>query len=191
MASIPEYLYSLDYTLFPTDLSGLPNPAAAAAGCGAAAAMWGSSTASTTDQDQEFMVPFYGSTSSSSSIGLENALSSLSSSPTDSLVSSSSLSSAAAAAALIASSTYFPEQIAGVSDGVVPTGPEILFSDYMRNYNNMVDNLHGISTGVQNFGAGYNNNGVFEVGEECCATSFLPEFKPISVVDGEKNWVCL
>ncbi|PON77161.1 CCT domain containing protein [Parasponia andersonii] len=195
-SSIPEYLYSsLDYTLFPTpdhhDLSALTIPAAAAAP-GGAAAMWG---APTSDQDQEFMIPFYGSSGSSSNIGLENALSSLSSSPTQSLVSSSSLSSA-----IMAASTSFPEEIGGVSDGVVAAGTgALLFSDHHDYYNmmrdyNMIENLHGINAGVhENFGGGgYNiNNGfIHEFGEECCATSFLPDFKPVSLLGaGQKSWL--
>ncbi|PON37610.1 CCT domain containing protein [Parasponia andersonii] len=188
-SSIPENLYSsLDYTLFPathdTELSGLPIPEAAAPG--GAAAMWGATnTNTTTDQDEEFMVQFH---DTSSNIGLENALSPLSWSPTDSLVFSSSLLSSGEAV-MAASTSFRPEQIGGVSDGVVAAGTgALLFSghhDYnmmMREYN-MFDNLHGISGGVhENFGGGgYNiNNGLIrEPGEECCATSFLPDFKKL------------
>ncbi|XP_024019158.1 uncharacterized protein LOC21399313 [Morus notabilis] len=163
MASIPEHFHSsLDhcYTLFPSDhLSGLPVPTAAAA-VGGGGAMWGG-------QD-DFMVPFYGE-----NIGLVDANNNLSSSPTESFMSSSS---------------SLPEQV-GISDGVVPA-----FSDYRSS----MMGLHGI-VGAQNFGGSYNTSCVnypqyvnangFEFGEECCATSFLPELiKPVGLVSAQKNW---
>ncbi|PON91778.1 LOW QUALITY PROTEIN: CCT domain containing protein [Trema orientale] len=187
-SSIPENLYSsLDYTLFPTphdnDLSGLPIPRNV--GC--------YTNTVTTDQDQEFMVPFH---DTSSNIGLENALSPLSWSPTDSLVSSLSLSSSSAAV-MAASTSFLPETIGGVSDGVAAAGTgALLFSDHhdynmmMRDYN-IFDNLHGISGGVhENFGGGgYNtNNGlIHELGEECCATSFLPDFKKLGMQSNQMH----
>ncbi|XP_062114900.1 uncharacterized protein LOC133828823 [Humulus lupulus] len=162
---------------------------------------------------RELLVPFYGgitstttttnnTASSSSTInnyGFEN--NALSSSPTDSLVSSTS--SLSPAFMVSAAAAAFPEQsIVGVADGgagFVPAagaGAGALYShDYLSGFSNIIsnDHLHGFSAEVHNYG-GYNNNsinGFVEFGDQdSCATSFLPEFKPVGLVAaGDQNWL--
>ncbi|GMN56529.1 hypothetical protein TIFTF001_025638 [Ficus carica] len=161
MASIPDHFYSsADYCYtFPYDQLS-GLPVPSALAAGG-----GGGGAAMWGPQEDFLVPFCGE-----NMGLVDAATALStSSPAESFMSSSSSS--------------LPEQL-GFSDGVVTA-----FSDYRSS----MMGLHGNGiAGVQNFGGGsygVNPQNGFEFGEECCATSFLPEFiKPIGFVSGQKNW---